>query len=100
MANETRMNKYKDFRDSFKDDEQPIKQVVDDSVGEDDFLSFLPHNNEKDDLHPLSYDTLEAGLKHFIDIKIQFIALYRLFFLSNFLLFNVVNGGNYYKYVL
>ena len=57
MANETRMNKYKEFRDSFKDDEQPIKQVVDDSVGEDDFLSFLPHNNEKDDLHPLSYDT-------------------------------------------
>ena len=39
MANETRMNKYKEFRDSFKDDEQPIKQVVDDSVGEDDFLS-------------------------------------------------------------
>lgn len=59
MANETRMNKYKEFRDSFKDDEQPIRQVVDDSVGEDDFLSFLPHNNEKDDLHPLSYDTLE-----------------------------------------
>ena len=38
MANETRMNKYKEFRDSFKDDEQPIKQVVDDSVGEDDIV--------------------------------------------------------------
>lgn len=60
MANETRMSKYKDFRDSFKDEDQIVSKTVDDeSVGEDDFLSFLPHNEKKDDLHPLSYDTLE-----------------------------------------
>ena len=45
MANETRMSKYKDFRDSFKDEDQVVsKSVHDESVTEDYFFSFLSHN--------------------------------------------------------
>lgn len=65
MEKQTRTNKYKDLRDSFKEevhiDQKPLEEAP---VEEDDFLAFLPKKEKKPSIddtleHPLSYETLK-----------------------------------------
>lgn len=64
MEKQTRINKYKELRDEMKEEVAIDRHAAFDSNDEDDdFLSFLPQNREKeiDDtlMEPLSYETLK-----------------------------------------
>lgn len=61
MEKETRTSKYKDYREAAKEGEDITVKQEEDS--DDDFLSFIPRDenetDEEEELHPLSYDTLK-----------------------------------------
>ena len=60
---QTRTNKYKDLREATQENQEELP-VVEETVEEDDFLSFIPKSKdaEVDEsmLNPLSYETLEV----------------------------------------
>ena len=71
MEKQTRINKYKDLRDEMKEEVAIDRQVTYEQDDEDDdFLSFLPQNHQKDIqdtlMEPLSYETLKPDSE---DIK-------------------------------
>lgn len=64
MEKQTRINKYKELRDEMKEEVAIDRQMTfEQEDEEDDFLSFLPHNHQKDIqdtlMEPLSYETLK-----------------------------------------
>ena len=64
MEKQTRINKYKELRDEMKEEVAIDRQVTYEQDDEDDdFLSFLPQNHQKDIqdtlMEPLSYETLK-----------------------------------------
>ena len=71
MEKQTRINKYKELRDEMKEEVAIDRQVTYEQDDEDDdFLSFLPQNHQKDIqdtlMEPLSYETLKPDSE---DIK-------------------------------
>ena len=71
MEKHTRINKYKELRDEMKEEVAIDRQVTYEQDDEDDdFLSFLPQNHQKDIqdtlMEPLSYETLKPDSE---DIK-------------------------------
>ena len=71
MEKQTRINKYKELRDEMKEEVAIDRQVTYEQDDEDDdFLSFLPQNHQKDIqdtlMEPLSYETLKSDSE---DIK-------------------------------
>ena len=71
MEKQTRINKYKELRDEMKEEVAIDRQVTYDQDDEDDdFLSFLRQNHQKDIqdtlMEPLSYETLKPDSE---DIK-------------------------------
>lgn len=71
MEKQTRINKYKELRDEMKEEVAIDRQVTYEQDNEDDdFLSFLPQNHQKDIqdtlMEPLSYETLKPDSE---DIK-------------------------------
>ena len=71
MEKQTRINKYKELRDEMKEEVAINSQVTYEQDDEDDdFLSFLPQNHQKDIqdtlMEPLSYETLKPDSE---DIK-------------------------------
>lgn len=71
MEKQTRINKYKELRDEMKEEVAIDRQVTYEQDDEDDdFLSFLPLNHQKDIqdtlMEPLSYETLKPDSE---DIK-------------------------------
>lgn len=71
MEKQTRINKYKELRDEMKEEVAIDRQVTyEQDDGDDDFLSFLPQNHQKDIqdtlMEPLSYETLKPDSE---DIK-------------------------------
>ena len=71
MEKQTRINKYKELRDEMKEEVAIDRHVTYEQDDEDDdFLSFLPQNHQKDIqdtlMEPLSYETLKPDSE---DIK-------------------------------
>ena len=71
MEKQTRINKYKELRDEMKEEVAIDRQVTYEQDDEDDdFLSFLPQNHQKDIqdtlMEPVSYETLKPDSE---DIK-------------------------------
>lgn len=58
MAEETRMSKYKDLRETIDGDADYVPEQEDDD-GDDDFLAFLPKRDKHENLEPKTYETLK-----------------------------------------
>lgn len=72
MEKMTRVKKYKELRDSMKEEVSIDRQVIKEVVEDDDFLGFIPkkeeHVNVEDTLiNPLSYETLDETAQHVKD---------------------------------
>lgn len=72
MEKMTRVKKYKDLRESMKEEVSIERQAIEDVVEDDDFLNFIPKKEETvsvDDtlMNPLSYETLDETAQHVKD---------------------------------
>lgn len=72
MEKMTRVKKYKELRDSMKEEVSIERQNIVETVEDDDFLSFLPKqevevNIEDTLMNPLSYETLDESSKEVKD---------------------------------
>lgn len=58
MAEETRMSKYKDLRETIDGDADYVPDNTEDE-SDDDFLAFLPKKDKHENLEPKTYETLK-----------------------------------------
>lgn len=72
MEKMTRVKKYKELRESMKEEVSIERHVIKDVVEDDDFLGFIPKKEEKVNIedtlmNPLSYETLDETSQHVKD---------------------------------